>query len=186
MKHPTFLEGVALALVAATSGTILFNALNLILPSDTILRLLISLFTLVYIGYLLSRSRERLGRISVFGAWIIATVTSVLLSPTLFVFLLLHCGFIWIVRSLYIHNGALSALTDLALNALSLAAAVWATVQTGNLFLTIWCFFLAQALFVTIPKGWPGKQAREKLVEDDFAQAYQAAQKALSKLVSNQ
>ncbi len=186
MKQPTFLEGVALALVAATSGSILFSALTLILPSDTILRLLISFMSLAYTGYLMNRSRKRLGRITAISAWVAATVSSVLLSPSLFIFLLLHCGFLWIIRSLYIHNGLLPAIADLALTALSLAAAVWATVQSGNLFLTIWCYFLTQALFVAIPKGWPGKQVRRSPEEETFLQAYQIAQKALSKLASNQ
>ena len=108
-------------------------------------------------------------------------MTGLLLSPSLLLFLLLHCGFIWIVRSLYIHSGVLSAIADLALTALSLAAAVWATLQSGSLFLTIWCFFLTQALFVAIPKGWPGKQQPREPVEDSFYQAYQTAQKGTFK-----
>jgi len=186
MKQPTFLEGVVLALVAATSGSLLFSALTSVLPSDSILRMLISLLSLVYIGYLMSRSRERLGRITALSAWVLATVTSIMLSPSLFLFVSLHSGFVWLIRSLYIHSGVLSAVADLALTALSLTAAVWAALQTSSLFFSIWCFFLTQALFVAIPKGWPGVWQRKEAMEDSFHQAYQTAQKALSKLISSQ
>ena len=184
MKQPTFLEGALLALVAALAGTVLFSALNLILPADTTLRLLVSLLSLAYTGYLMFRSRERLGRITALGSWILTSMTGFLLAPSLLIFVLLHCGFIWIIRSLYIHNGVLAAIADLALTALSLAAAVWATVQSGSLLLSLWCFFLTQALFVLIPKNWSGKQVRSEPVEAGFEQAYQTAQRALSKLVS--
>lgn len=186
MKQPTFLEGALLALIASISGSVLFSGLNLILPADTLLRLLISLLSLAYLSYLMTRSRERLGRITTFSSWLLATVTGLLLAPSLLLFLLLHCGLIWIVRSLYIHNGVLAAVADLAMTALSLAAAVWATLQSGSLFLTIWCFFLTQSLFVAIPKSWSGKQLRSESVEEGFNQAWQSAQKALSKMVSNQ
>lgn len=186
MKQPTFLEGALLALIAAVSGSVLFSALNLIVPGDTLLRLLISLLSLGYIGYLMTRSHKRLGRITAFGSWVLATVTGLLLLPSLLLFVLLHCGFIWIIRSLYIHNGVPAAVADLALTALSLTAAVWATLQSGSLFLTIWCFFLMQALFVAIPKSWSAKQVRPEPGEESFDQAWQTAQKALSKMVSNQ
>jgi len=186
MKQPTFLEGVALALIAAISGSLLFSALNLVLPAETALRLLVSLLSLAYTGYLLTLSCKRLGRISAFSAWIITTVVGFLLAPSLLLFLLLHCAFIWIVRSLYVHNRMLAASADLILTALSLAAAVWATLQSGNLFLSIWCFFLTQALFATIPGIRFHHRSREATVDDAFYQAYQTAQKALSKLVSNQ
>ena len=185
MKQPTFLEGVLLALIAAISGTAIFSVLNLVMPADTILRLLISLLSLVYIGYLMARSSKRLGRITAFSSWILVSVIGLLLAPSLLLLVLLHCGFIWIVRSLYIHNAVLAATADLALTGLSLAAAIWAMLQSGSLFLTIWCFFLTQALFVAIPKNWSGKQVRTEPVEERFYQAYQSAQKALTKLVLN-
>ena len=92
-KRPTILEGALLSLIAAISGSVLFSALNLVLPGDTLLRLLVSLLSLAYIGYLMTRSRERLGRITAFGSWILVTLTGLLLAPSLLLSVLLHCGF---------------------------------------------------------------------------------------------
>ena len=184
MKRPTFLEGALLSLIAAISGSVLFSALNLVLPGDTLLRLLVSLLSLAYIGYLMTRSRERLGRITAFGSWLLVTLTGLLLAPSLLLSVLLHCGFIWTVRSLYMHKGVLAAVADLALTALSLAAAAWAAVQSGSLFLTIWCFFLMQALFVAIPENRSKNDFSPESGDAGFYQAWQSAQKALSKMVS--
>lgn len=185
MNQPTFLEGAMLALIAAISGSVLFTVLNLFLPADTTVRLLISLLSLAYAGYLMIRSHKRLGRITAFSAWLLAAVAGWVLLPSVLHTLLLHCVFIWIVRSFYLRSGLLAATADLALTALSLAAALWATLQSGSPFLTIWCFFLTQALFTAIPKSWRGKQLPAEAVNDSFHHAYQTAQKALSKLVSS-
>ena len=185
MKQPTFLEGAVLALITALSGSVLFGALNLLLPVATTIRVLISLLSLAYTGYLMTRSRKRLGRVTTFSVWLLTTVAGWVMLPGVLHLLLLHCAFIWIVRSFFQHSGLPAAIADLALCSLSLAAAAWATLQSGSIFLTIWCFFLTQALFTAIPKSWRGKQPPAEAVNDNFYHAYQTAQKALSKLVSS-
>ena len=73
--------------------------------------------------------------------------------------------------------------TDLALNGVSLAAAVWAVNQTGSLFVSIWCFFLVQALFVAIPASMKQKAGQTgESHKDRFQHAYRAAETALRKL----
>ena len=65
--------------------------------------------------------------------------------------------------------------------------AVWAATETGSPFLSIWSFFLVQALFVAIPVRVGGNH-REPQPEDHhderFERAHRAAQAALRRLSS--
>jgi hypothetical protein len=110
------------------------------------------------------------------------------IQPPLLLYVCLHLGAIWLIRSLYFYSSALSALADLGLNGLSLAAAVWAVTRTGSVFLGVWCFFLVQALFVAIPKRIgrrPGTGQDGHDSEARFQHAYRAAETAVRKLSSN-
>ena len=119
------------------------------------------------------------------AGWLVVTVLTVWMAPPLMLYVLVHVGMIWLVRALYFYSSPLSALADLGLNALAVAAVVWATVQSGSLLLALWCFFLVQALFVLLPKGsgTTGSRSGQVGVEvDKFDQARQTAQSALRKL----
>lgn len=187
MKQPTFIEGVSVALIAGISATVLFTALISILPMESVIKLLIALFSLGYISYLLSRSQERLGRVSLISGWSLIAAAIWVFAPSLALYGLVHLGLIWLVRSLYHYSSLLSALADLGLNAIALAAATWAALQTESLFITAWCFFLTQALFVYIPpKLFRNKPAPAGIGvnEDRFQQAHRAAETALHQLSS--
>ncbi|MEA3290863.1 MAG: hypothetical protein U9Q71_00905 [Pseudomonadota bacterium] len=142
---------------------------------------------LVYLLYLLSRSRERVGRVTVLAAWGVAAGVIWFLAPSPALYLLLHIGLIWLVRSLYFYSSVLSVLADLGLNGLSLAMAVWAALQSGSVFLSLWSFFLVQALFVAIPPRLgpkAGERRPERDEEDRFQHAHRAAETALRKISS--
>jgi len=73
------------------------------------------------------------------------------------------------------------------LNAFALAAAFWALQQSGSLVLTLWCFFLVQALFVFLISGKPDSASGNLGLSanaNDFQHAYHAAQTAVRKLSS--
>ena len=162
MKHPTFPEGAAIALVASLAGSILFTLIPAPLLNTQVLRLLISVGGLMYSVYLLASSTEHAGRVSAAASWILLGVASWLLDIPLSLYLVIHLGAIWSIRSLYFHSSLLPALADLGLIGLGLASAAWAFMHTGSLFLAIWCFFRTQALFVFIPasgRGGPGRRA---------------------------
>ena len=109
-------------------------------------------------------------------------VTPLLLYITIQLFM------IWIMRSLYFYNSVFSALTDLALTGMSLVVAVWAMSVSGSVFLSFWCFFLMQALFVFIPKNFAAIEKNEivyPLNEDKFERAHHAAEIAVSKLINS-
>lgn len=187
MKRPGFLEGAGVALAAAAAGTVLHTALTPLVSQPAALRAVIAGIGLTYLLYLLSRSPERLGRLTAVAAWVVMAAAAWLLHPPLPLYVLLHLGSLWLVRSLYFHARPLAALADLGLTLLALAAAVWATLETASLFLALWCLFLVQALFVVIPSR-PGRSAPPgspgAAEEDGFRRAHRAAEAAVRRLSS--
>jgi hypothetical protein len=185
MKKATFFEGVGVALAASLTGSVLYAALTPVFTSGGVLRLLIAGLGLAYVLYLLLRTSEHVGRITTLAAWGLAAVAAWVMAPPLTLYVLVHLGLIWLIRSLYFHSSLLSALADLGLGGLALAAAVWALVHTGSLFLALWCFFLVQALFVAIPPGMNRRSAdRTPNPQDRFQHAHRAAEAAVRKLSS--
>ena len=159
MRTLSFLEGVAVALTASLAASILFGALAPQFGGDTVLRGVVALLSLGYIVYLLRRSRARVGRVSVIAGWCLAALALAVWHPPLLLYL----------------NGA------------ALAAALWASTHTASLFVSTWCFFLLQALFVAIPRDLHDRRAARRAPPDPrdrFQQAHRVAQAALRKLSS--
>jgi len=183
MKRPTFFEGVGVALVASLAGSVLYGALGTVLPSGLVLRLVVAGLGLAYVLYLLGRTSERVGRITTLVAWLVAAGLVWMFVPTLTLYVLLHLGLVWLIRSLYFHASLLAALADLGQSGLALAAGVWALLHTGSLFLALWCFFLVQALFVAIPASpRRGHTAVKPDADDHFQQAHRVAEAAVRRL----
>ncbi|MEW8506990.1 MAG: hypothetical protein AB2598_09810 [Candidatus Thiodiazotropha sp.] len=185
MRRPSFMEGVAVALVASLGVGVLFTVLGAVFAPGFVLRMLIALTGLLYVLYLLRRSGEKVGRISSIALWLLSALLILLTGLSLPLYLLAHLGLVWLIRSLYFYSSLISALADFALVVVGMAAAVWAMLQSGSLFLSVWCFFLVQALFVVIPDSWKrsGKPGMTREGADDpFQQAYRTAQAALAKL----
>jgi len=184
MKRPTFLEGAGLALVAALASTLAYSGLDLVLPGAVAFRLLVAGLGLGYLLYLLGRSRERIGRVTILAIWLMAAGLLWVFAMPLSLYLLAHLAMVWVGRSLYFHQGPLAALADLGLTGIGLIAALGAYLHTGSLFLTIWCLFLVQALFVFIPSrtGIVARNASDET--ESFRRAYQAAEAAVQRLFS--
>jgi len=185
MKRPSFFEGVVVGIIASIAGSALFATLTWLLSPANVLELIITAISFAYIVYLLARNHEKTGRIVVLTAWsVIATLAWVLSLPlTLFVFV--HVAQLWLIRSLYFYSSILSALIDLGLTGLSLAVAIWAGMHTSSLFLSIWCFFLIQALFVLIPARMTKQSSTQHFTperRDSFECAHRSAEAALRKL----
>ena len=94
MKKPTFFEGVGVAFIVSAAGGVLFGMLSTLFAGGFVLRLLIAGIGLAYLLYLLSRSQERVGRITIIAAWAVAAVAIWFLSPSFALYLLLHIGLI--------------------------------------------------------------------------------------------
>lgn len=184
MKRPTFLEGVAVALAASLVGSAAYAALAAV-AGGGVLRLVVAGLALGYLIYLLARAPARVGRVAALAAWAVAATLLWLGAPPLALFLFLHLGALWLLRSLLFHSSLVAAAGDLGLSLLALAAGVWAVLHTGSLLLGIWCFFLVQALFVVLPSrlARPSGDAR-RATEDPFEHAHRLAEAAVRRLAS--
>jgi len=183
MKRPSLLEGAGFGFLLSAAGAVALGMTTLIFGSSGSLRLAVAAVALAYVVYLLARSRERTGRISVLATWSGAAVLAWWFAPSLVVYISIHVVLIWLVRALYFHAGPLSALLDLGLNGLALAVAVWSVMHTHSIFLALWCFFLVQSLFVLIPPHWrrSARDGAENTV-DRFEHAHRAALSALQRI----
>lgn len=187
MTRPTFFEGAGLALVAALAGAGIFTVLAAVFAGGTLLRVLIAGIAFLYLLYLLRRSQQRVGRVTAVVIWTITAIAVWWLVPGLVAYTAAHVLMIWLIRSLYFYSSVVAALTDLALSMLALGAAVWAGLTTHSIFLSIWCFFLVQALFVGIPSSWRRHDRsvrRPAGDEDRFEHAHRIAEAALRRCSS--
>jgi len=185
MKTATFFEGIFVALIISFISSALLFTLSSLFPANIIIRGLISGISFAYILYLLSRSNERLGRIIVVSVLLISMTTMWFAWPPITFFIFGHMIIIWLVRSLYFYSSLASSLSDLTLNGFSILLAFVVAGHTDSLFLTLWCFFLMQALFVLIPKTIPKPKSEHSISvgnEEDFQQSYRAAQVAIQQL----
>lgn len=197
MKRPGFAEGVVLAVLVSLAVTVVFTVLSGFFPTRWLLQAIIAGVSFSYICYLLIRSQEKTGRLVVIALWSAVSVAAWLFSPSTIVSLFVHIGMIWLIRALYYHASLLVALVDLGMTLFAMAAAIWTLIYTNSLFLSVWCFFLIQAVFVLLPVDLKSRifvsrhqQGRQSVVKDDpaadtFEQAYLSAQSAVRQLMSN-
>jgi hypothetical protein len=183
MKRPTFIQGAVVAFVFALAGAAAFTTLKLLLGSGFLLKFLISVLGGFYVLYLLSRSNEKTGRLTIPALWLSGAIAAWLFLPGLALFVITHLGMVWLIRSLYFHTSVLPALLDLGLCALSLVAAIATAQHSHSIFLTIWSFFLLQALFVAIPslikthRAEPAEQSEQR-----FKRALRTAEAAVRRM----
>ena len=187
MKRPTFIGGAIVAAVFAFLASAAIAALTPFVGFSAVIRIVIPALALAYVLYLFPRSGERTGRVTTLTLWSALAAIAWWVAPPLPAYLLVHVGAIWLVRSLYFYSGLVPALADLGLGALAVIAAAWAMRQSGSVFLATWCFFLVQALFVTIPPAVQAKlrNTRNTAVDNEtFERARRQADQALRQLFS--
>ncbi|ETW96287.1 MAG: hypothetical protein ETSY1_27230 [Candidatus Entotheonella factor] len=141
-----------------------------------------------YLAYLLAISPSRRGRL-ILGLGSAALLIGVcIVSPVSGMVGLLAVGLIWLMRSVLFYAGILPALWDGVLCILSVVCALGTVMATQSVWLTVWVFFLLQALFVYIPQRFapsphgPARsrsQAESPSSSDAFARAHRAAEDAL-------
>lgn len=185
MKRPSFFHGVVVAAVFGFFASAVVATLTPFVGLSAVLRLVIPALGLAYLLYLFSRSEDRVGRVTTLALWSALAAVTWWVSPPLPLYLLIHVGAVWLVRSLYFYSGVLPALMDLGLSTLSVSATVWAITRSGSMFLATWCFFLVQALFVAIPPSVKSAQKprRNTAVESEtFENARRQADEALRQL----
>ncbi len=185
MKRPTFFHGVVVAAVLGFFASAIVATLTPFVGLGTVIRLVIPALGLAYLLYLLSRSPERLGRVTALSLWSVLAAATWWVSPALPLYLLIHVAAIWLIRSLYFYSGVMPALMDLGISTLSISATVWAITRSGSVFLATWCFFLVQALFVAIPPAIKARRAEPQRAcpaNENFENARRQADQALRQL----
>jgi hypothetical protein len=184
MKTPGILDGVTFAVIVSLGAALASLLLGGLLVYGVLFELLMYAATLVYLLYLLKRSRARIGRVVVIAGWAVTSMGCWFFDVALLQQVLIQACVIWLVRSLYFHGSLLTALLDFGLVSAGLAAAVWALVNTGSLVAALWSFFLVQSLFCWLPR-----LARKHDAEDfsneqqsSFQSAHRVALDAVRKL----
>ena len=184
MNKSTFLREVAVAIALSCAGSVLYISLSQIVSPITGLKCIIGIVSLCYSGYLLARCPAMPGRVTVAVAWFLVAAACWFGNLTLGSFLLIQVGMIWVIRSVFYHRSPVGALLDLLLNGLSVAASAWSMVHSESLFMSLWSFFLVQALFVAIPARFKPLAKGNRQPDRQFQRAHQAAQAAIAKLSS--
>jgi hypothetical protein len=159
MKAPTFLNGAVAAALLAVLASAMLATVAPFLGFGTALRLAVPVLAGAYLLYFFRAVRPRTGRVVCFVLWTALAVFAWFAAPPLPLYLLLHAGAVWLLRSLYAYSGVIPALMDLGLCALSVLAFGWVFARTGGVFLATWSYLLVQALWVASPTRIEGKAA---------------------------
>jgi hypothetical protein len=189
MRRPSFIQGVVVAAVLGFFASAVVATLTPFVGLGAVIRLVIPGLGLAYLMYLFSRSSEGLGRVTTLTLWGVLALATWWIAPPLPFYLLIHVTAIWLIRSLYFYSGVMPALMDLGVSTLSVSATIWAVSRSGSVFLATWCFFLVQALFVTIPPSLKGSQEQQpghRPENENFDQAKRQADQALRQLFTQQ
>lgn len=187
MKAPGILSSIIFALLASLGAGIFGKLLPIFFSPATSSALIIAGLSLAYLIFLLRHAETRRGRVLVIALWLSLSLGGWLLGFSLIAHILLQLSLIWIVRSLYFHASILAGLLDLVLIVMAASAGVWAVIQTDSFIAAVWCFSLAQSLFVAIPE-FSGRDTRHPdsaPVIDHFQSAHRVAQEAVRKLSIN-
>jgi hypothetical protein len=184
MKRPTFAQGTVVAAALAFSVSVVIAALTPFIGFSSVIRLVVPLVWLAYLGYLLRSSHERIGRVTTLSMWSLLAIATWWFAPSLYLYVLIHIAAIWLVRCLYFYAGIFPAALDLLLTAFSVCACAWAISRTGSEFIATWCLFFVQAFFVAIPKSiGKGRSTPQAADNAAFERARRQADAALRQLI---
>ena len=180
--RPSFGAALVVGLALSVCGAAVLAALGPLVGAGTALRAVIALMAFAYVLYLIGKSGERVGRVATLACWLVAALCAGVAGLPFAAYVLVHVGLVWLVRSLYYYSGVLPALADFGLSVLGAAFAVWAAQRSGSVWLSFWCFFLAQAFHVLIPAALAGRAAHDGAADDAFNRAQRTAEEAIRRL----
>ena len=185
MKTPGIIDGIIVAALISLGAGITSLLLGGFVAYSTLFEFTLYGVVMAYLFYLLKRCDARIGRIVAVSAWSLMTFMCWILDIPLVEQVLIQAVAIWLLRSLYFHNSPLTALLDLGLVSVGLAASGWAMLNTGSLVASVWSFFLVQALFCWLPtlgSDHPGPASTGARERSTFRSAHRVAQDAVRKL----
>ena len=187
MKRLSFIDALLFAAALSVIGSVLAVLLAPLCSGVLLSRALCTALALAYVLFLLMRSRLRNGRVSLLAGWLLAALAIALFCPSLLTVVAAHLTLIWLIRALLFHSSLLTALADLGLCALSLAAGCWALMETGSVLISLWSLGLVQAACALLPTRLGAARRMANALTDDeqrFTSAARVAEQALQSLSS--
>ena len=182
MSKPSFWRSVLLALAISVVGAVLHSVLAGVFGRALSLRLVVLVVALIYVLSLLYQSPLRSGRVVAVIAWLALSGLLLGFNPALSVWLILQTGFVWLLRGLQGYDSLISAGIDALLCAFALSAAVATAMHSQSLWLTLWTYFLVQALHVFVPRRMAAADPVRPVPANDFDSAFRNAEMALRRL----
>jgi len=177
--RPTFAQGVVIALTLSIAGAALQALLVPWFAEGFVERLLIVLLSFSYFIWV-SRG-HRWGQLAAVTVWIGVALVIWLLADSSASFLFAHLALFSLSRMAFLKPGVTRCLFDIALVAAGVLVATWAATTTGSLVLTLWCFFLIQAVIGLRL----GRSRAAPPAVDPFERSYRTAQAALKRLAES-
>ena len=173
---PNFAEGVFVALLGAT---LIAASDALFVPVGVLgLATIFTLSVVAYCLYLLTRARERSGRV-IYAAALVAVAGVVLALDRSVLDLCFAFGAIWITRAVFFSHRLPTLFADAALGAAALMVAAWAA-PGGGIWLSAWSFFLLHGCYVFLERE---AAADSPDLEQRFEKAHAAAERAFVSLI---
>lgn len=187
MAKTSLMQGMLIALILSVVSIPLMLGLT-VLGLGMANQVLMAILAGVYLAYMLAQSTSRVGRATLSVVSVAVLVGACFWGASTWLVMLLAVGLIWLVRSLLNYASLVPVIMDGLLCVVSVGCAVGALIVTGNVFLTVWSFFLPQALCVFIPRRlkrsgrWCASmraKAKQEANADKFARAHRAAEEAI-------
>lgn len=185
MKIDSFPSNVFVGFVLAVLSAATFYILPVFFPIAIALRLVISMVTLLYVGYMMLAMNIKAGKVAlpltVLGVMAAALFSGISLS----LYLALHLFVIWLARVVYIHRPLIACL-DFFASGTSAVVAYLALGHTHSLFIAIWSFFLLQAVMLSIllyiDRNVYQRRDSAPLANEKFSRALRTAEGAFKRL----
>ncbi len=183
MSAPSFWRQAGVGLGLATVAAIAWFVLVPFVGAAGLARASIVGLAAAYLALLVPELEARIGRVVVMAGWLALTLAFAIFDPHPGVWLFGAVVLVWLVRCLYRYDGLTGAFADAALSAFAALTAVAIAAHTRSVFLSVWGFFLVQALFVLIPTRRHATPTNATPDADDaFGRAYRTAEAALRRM----
>lgn len=177
MKTTSFWTQLGYGLLLSVAGALLFRALLPLFGLGLSLRGLSLLLGLAYLVMIGGQSALRSGRLLLFAIWLGLIAALALFDPSLWLWFALPVLLGWLLR-LPRYRRLSSIAFDAAISLAALLFAAAAALHSGSALLSLWTYFLLQALTSFIPAATPP----ERSPDDAFSTAERTAEAALRRL----
>lgn len=185
MKIDSFPSNVFAGFALAALSAATFYILSVFFPGVIALRVVISMVTFLYIGYLMLTINVKVGKIAVPVAVIGVMAVAFFSGISLSLYVALHLLVIWLVRVIYLHRPLIACL-DFFASSTSAVLAYLALSHTHSLFIASWSFFLLQAVTLSglfyIESSFVQRRDQKLLADEKFSRALRTAEAAFKRL----